>query len=339
MSPERQILQRHIEDTIDRLHGHALQINRAGAGHRRERVKLYPQKPEPGHAYKAYETLARLKAKDQFPKAEDELVSRMVSFARRRTRFDYLKEHQKKRAVESHHVFQDFEPYFCLFKDCDDPFGVPNTFDGLLGHMQTHVEERFHLDMPDGKHREFTEQEFEDYLTQRNDISPGDLQTLKESARHKGIFLFKECPFCGGYPDDVEKSCKDPNTAEAQIKLRQHIKRHLQDIALFLPPYREDVFQEDENSDSSNFSRWTAGFRNAEHLDENLTVCGNDDCDCKDLTKNSQDLPETMSFLDTLKDAEVSYQNSELAEPWEALFPKSSRYSKSDLTEKDCLDD
>lgn len=109
MSPERQILQRHIQDTIDRLHGHALQIDRAGAGHRRERVKLYQQKPEPGHAYEAYEKLARLKAKDQFPKAEDELVSRMaVSFARRRIRFDYLKEHQKKRAVESSRGEHDF---------------------------------------------------------------------------------------------------------------------------------------------------------------------------------------------------------------------------------------
>lgn len=205
--------------------------------------------------------------------------------------------------------------------------------------MQTHVEERFHVDMPDGKHKEFTEQEFEDYSTQRNDISSGDLQTLKESARHKGIFLFKECPFCGGYPDDVEKSCKDPNTAEAQIRLRQHIKRHLQDIALFLPPYREDVFQEDEDSDTSNFSRGTAGFRNVEHLDENLTVCGKENCDCKDLAKNSQDLPEIMSSMHALKDAEVSNQNEEHADLWEALFPESSRYSKSDLTEKDCLDD
>ncbi|KAF6801192.1 ankyrin repeat protein [Colletotrichum sojae] len=351
MSPERQTLQRHIEDTIDRLHGHALQIDRAGDGHRRERVKLYQQKPEHSYAYEAYETLASLKAKDQFPKAdknsratgrkEDVLPKPIASQRNDSPRI--IDDSSRFRGGEQHTVYSAtvntklelrpepvapqraeawllFWPVMINFHPplrslaqvsnaptavwtfarprqrknggyCDDPFGVPNTFDGLLGHMQTHVEERFHVDMPDGKHKEFTEQEFESYSKQRTDISHGDLQNLKESARYKGIFLFTECPFCGGYPDDVEnmRPRKDPNTPEGQVRLRQHIKRHLQDIALFRPPYREDVVQEDENSEGSNVSRGTAGLGNVEYWGENLTVCGDEECDCKDTTKSSQD--------------------------------------------------
>ncbi|KAM0520622.1 hypothetical protein ACHAPE_003019 [Trichoderma viride] len=40
-------LRTHIEDTIDRLHGHALQIDHAGAKHRREQIELYRQKEGP----------------------------------------------------------------------------------------------------------------------------------------------------------------------------------------------------------------------------------------------------------------------------------------------------
>lgn len=56
-------LRTHIEDTIDRLHGHALQIDRAGAKHRRERIEVYRQKEGPKWAYEAYKELANRAAK------------------------------------------------------------------------------------------------------------------------------------------------------------------------------------------------------------------------------------------------------------------------------------
>lgn len=93
-------LRRHIEDTIDRLHGHALQIDRAGAKHRRERIELYRQKEGPKWAYEAYRELASRAAKSYFPSASEAFRQRIGdSFARRRVRFEYLAEHQKKRAV------------------------------------------------------------------------------------------------------------------------------------------------------------------------------------------------------------------------------------------------
>lgn len=94
-------LRRHIEDTIDRLHGHALQIDRAGAKHRRERIDFYRQKEGPKWAYEGYKELATRAAKSYFPSASEAFRQRIgESFARRRIRFEYLAEHQKKRAVE-----------------------------------------------------------------------------------------------------------------------------------------------------------------------------------------------------------------------------------------------
>lgn len=94
-------LRKHVKDTIDRLHGHALEIDKAAAKHRRERVKLYVEKDGPRFAYEGYKEIAYRKAKVQFPLASDVLLHRMAeSFARRRIRFDYLREHQRKRALE-----------------------------------------------------------------------------------------------------------------------------------------------------------------------------------------------------------------------------------------------
>ncbi|KAI8244799.1 Serine/threonine-protein kinase [Colletotrichum sp. SAR 10_77] len=58
----------------------------------------------------------------------------------------------------SRHVMQDFEPYFCIHDDCRSPFDIPNNFNGLLKHLQEdHVEERFHVEMPNGNHEEVSE--------------------------------------------------------------------------------------------------------------------------------------------------------------------------------------
>jgi len=96
-------LRSHIEDTIDRLQEHARHIERAGAQHRRERVEIYLQKERPKQVYEGFKKLGLWKANDTFKNATDEIKDRTAeSFARRRIRFEYLKEHErKKRAVDS----------------------------------------------------------------------------------------------------------------------------------------------------------------------------------------------------------------------------------------------
>ncbi|RMJ18403.1 hypothetical protein CDV36_001941 [Fusarium kuroshium] len=95
-------LRRHIQATIERLHGHALRIEGAGAQHRRKRIEIYRQKPRRSWMYDRYKELAGQKAHVQFPLASNAFKDRIAeSFARRRIRFDYLRDHQKKRAIQA----------------------------------------------------------------------------------------------------------------------------------------------------------------------------------------------------------------------------------------------
>ncbi|KAF1829668.1 hypothetical protein BDW02DRAFT_560658, partial [Decorospora gaudefroyi] len=182
----------------------------------------------------------------------------------------------------SQHVMQDFEPYFCLYGGCKTPFDVPNSFHGLVDHMQSHVPLRHHIDEPHGKHREFGEAEFEDHVKSHGEVSLDIMETMKETSRRKGAFLFDSCPFCGGFPDILEKRFPDPDKIDAQIELRRHIKQHMQEIALFLPPYRSDISGQDDDSKASE-----ATHRRSSHdeiptaFDDFLSVCTRDECDCK----------------------------------------------------------
>lgn len=98
----RIILQRHIQDTMDRLYGHALLIERAGTKHRRERMELYKQKDGPREVYETFKRIGEQKARDTFKSASESFQQRIgESFARRRNRFAYLKAHQKKRAADA----------------------------------------------------------------------------------------------------------------------------------------------------------------------------------------------------------------------------------------------
>src|SRR2546421_8332751 len=116
---------------------------------------------------------------------------------------------------------QDFEPYFCTFDQCKAPFDISNSFDGLLDHLQSHLPVRHHVDDPNGKHREYVEEEFEDHINSHGNVSDEVMATLKEVSRKKGAFLFESCPFCGGYPDDLEKRFPNRDTLDAQKELRK----------------------------------------------------------------------------------------------------------------------
>jgi hypothetical protein len=89
-----------IEDTIDRLHGLASSIEHAGAKHRKERVQAYRQKEGPKWVYENFKKLAAMRANDVFKNATATIKERIAeSIAWRRIRFEYLKEHQKKRLI------------------------------------------------------------------------------------------------------------------------------------------------------------------------------------------------------------------------------------------------
>lgn len=177
---------------------------------------------------------------------------------------------------------QDFEPYFCTFEECNAPFDVPNSFDGLLEHLQSHLPMRHHVDKPGGEHKEFLETEFENHINSHGEVSDDVMAAMKDSSRRKGAFLFESCPFCGGYPDDLEKRFSNRDTLDAQRELRKHIKQHMQEIALFLPPYRSDIFDEDEGIKGSDVThRQSISDEIPEDGLEAESLCDRIDCDCK----------------------------------------------------------
>jgi hypothetical protein len=224
---------------------------------------------------------------------------------------------------------QDFEPYFCTREDCTTPFDVPNTFDGLLAHLQDHLEERYHVDMPDGEHKELNETEFEEYVAQHGEVSNRMLVTMKEASRRKGAFLFEICPFCTGYPDVLENSFPNPNTPEAQNKLRQHIKQHMQDIALFLPPERNDTDKEDNKSKGSIIIHRSVDHSDLDVPEDFIIICGEEDCDCKDKGKNSDE--------DILESSPVPDQED--GDFWAERFPEYPQYDPSSVTDEYYLSD
>lgn len=246
----------------------------------------------------------------------------------------------------SQHVIQDFEPYFCTLEECKAPFDVPNSFDGLLDHLQSHLEERYHVDMPDGKHEEFDETEYEHHLAQHGDV-PAELESImKKASRRKGPFLFESCPFCGGYPDVIEKLFSDPDTLEAQKALRKHIKQHMQDIALFLPPYREDILDEDDDLKSFAVTGQSAKVEDVEGLEEFPEICDQKDCDCKSRGRSITDIltDGSISLIAEDMDAQVDHLTPTFpgdTDPnlWKDLFPTSAVYDSSPVPDEYYLGD
>jgi hypothetical protein len=185
---------------------------------------------------------------------------------------------------------QDFEPYFCTFEKCKSPFDVSNSFEGLLDHMQSHVPLRHHIYKPDGEHIELAEAEFETHVKSHGEVSLGTMNLMKANSRRKLAFLFDSCPFCGGYPDVVEKRFPDPDTIDAQVELRKHIKQHMQEIALFLPPYRSDIFERDDDSKQSDATHRRSSPDEIPPDDDFVSVCSRESCDCEHRSTVDEDL-------------------------------------------------
>lgn len=137
-------LRGHIEETIDRLHGHALQIDRAGDKHRKERLKVYMRKPKHQSAYNCYLELASRKAQIQFHNAAETFHKRMAeSFARRRIRFDYLKKHQTKLAIEAANFQQTSAiQAMSIAEPGEPPFSQPSLTNDLEAPLIVDVSAR-----------------------------------------------------------------------------------------------------------------------------------------------------------------------------------------------------
>ncbi|KAJ6031364.1 hypothetical protein N7540_002096 [Penicillium herquei] len=434
---KRMALQRHVSDTIDRLHSHARQIDHAGLRRRRERVELYREKEGAKEVYEGFKRLASWRANKDFESASSTIKLKIAeSVARRRIRFEYFREHQKERTLSSdyqmanlpqqdpvspppgqivtisgrqemhqstksedsvaqgamdsssvdeildmkfetkqrervesvasvalrhprfppppkvhcgkftcpycflefpaceasencwiQHLMHDFEPYFCVVDGCEAPFDVPTTFDGFMGHLQDHHPIRYHVTISDVDQIEFDEAEFEAYVKRHDEASEEDLSILKKASQRRGVFLFTSCPFCGGYPDILKKPFPDPVAEQAQTELRQHIKHHMQDVALLLPLYRDDI-SENEDLESCVTSGRRSELRISENSGNWRTICERSSCDCKQSGGDSG--------IDESSDADIQQSAADGNEDidfWPDILVNSSLYDRSAVTD------
>ncbi|KAG4432743.1 hypothetical protein IFR05_011773 [Cadophora sp. M221] len=142
------------------------------------------------------------------------------------------------------HVIRDFEPYFCVFKDCQNPFDPSDSFNGWIDHMEAfHMQSRWECASADHSLHPLRFERLEDFeqhiRSHDEDITPSLLATLSKHSLRKDPKLFHSCPFCGGLPEEIEKQYPQDNF-QAQAALQKHVRDHLTAVALILPPIVAD---------------------------------------------------------------------------------------------------
>lgn len=229
------------------------------------------------------------------------------------------------RITHSQHVLEDFEPYFCIVDDCDSPFDLGNSFSGLLDHLQAHSLECYRISTSPGQFKDVSKEDFEQYLEDQVGLSHDDCETMRDLCRHRDPYLFRTCPFCGGYPDEVHDLFPEGDTIAAQIELRKHIKNHMHDISLIYQPHRPDAEGRWEEIESRRFSENSAVEEKTEELSGITMRCTSPTCELGDGTELHWN--HTVEGLDTY-------------EPWTSFWPQSPPYvDGNEMTDFDLQND
>jgi hypothetical protein len=193
----------------------------------------------------------------------------------------------------------DFEPYFCTVAECEAPFDVPNSFEGLLTHMQSHVPVVVFATTLNGN---FDGSTFEASTGQTMDAT----DTQQHAMAKRGPFLFEDCPFCGGYPELLEKRYSDRGTLDAQLALRKHIKNHMQEIALYLPPYRSDAPSISDESIITAITHHRSSIPGIGDVPMEFDdICDQEECDCKIFEDKEEYL---VPLIDATEETESRWQ-------------------------------
>ncbi|KAF8465692.1 hypothetical protein BDZ91DRAFT_726704 [Kalaharituber pfeilii] len=158
---------------------------------------------------------------------------------------------QDFRSWHRHHVFKDLRPYLCTFRDCTTPDQLFETRRKWFEHeLQFHRKEWFCNDC-------------EIVFTSEKDLEK-HLQQL-----HSGICTAVLLPIiikgCQRAPKSTQRCalCMEEKPAS---KIRNHVARHLQQLALFSLPQRKDleVSEEGENQDTDENESGISGLDNAD---------------------------------------------------------------------------
>lgn len=193
------------------------------------------------------------------------------------------------------HLMNDLDPYFCVDQDCEEPFQAGGSFMAWLSHLEKNHTARswecWHCRGTPAS--QFTsEMGLEEHLkAQHREIIPESLlpTALKHSAHHRKSALLA-CPFCGGYPDDVESQYPNRESREAITALTKHVKKHLISTALVLLPVQVNTASNNKDVESvaNNDNRSEQDVENLSILETVLLhkdlQCNRTGCDCMSMS-------------------------------------------------------
>lgn len=169
---------------------------------------------------------------------------------------DYAATDFESETAWHNHLIHDLEPYFCIDEGCPNPFDCSSSYSEWLSHMKSsHADPRWHCwyCQPSSIQTvQFTspaELKAHFALEHRDNVTESLRNTvINHSVTYSPSLL--SCPFCGGYPDELEVKGLEKQAPETVEALYKHIGSHLLSIALLLLP---DNFDPGDVADDRDF--------------------------------------------------------------------------------------
>ncbi|KAF6831808.1 ankyrin repeat protein [Colletotrichum musicola] len=160
-------------------------------------------------------------------------------------------------SLARNHLIRDFEPFFCVRERCSSPFACADTYSGWLAHLKDQHSPRawrcWHCGPKNTLYFSSSE-ELDSHLREHHGHEVSDVHRsalVKHGMTRKQVRL-QSCPFCGSFPEDIEKRFPDRESSQAQDTLLAHVKAHLISIALVLAPIRAEGTNDDNSGSDAN---------------------------------------------------------------------------------------
>ncbi|KAF7517070.1 hypothetical protein G7054_g13929 [Neopestalotiopsis clavispora] len=177
------------------------------------------------------------------------------------------------------HLIHDFEPFFCVIDDCSVPFSCADTYTAWIFHMQA-------VDDP---------------------LRPTSIKYSKTQNQQ----ALQECPFCGGFPEEIETKYPTRYCDEANEALEKHVRDHLISVAMILAPVGLGESGDEIRDLNSEAASDIGSERDLDgDSDTHELECEDPSCDCKDISKNSlHDRPKSLSNYSPMSESTTQGQS------------------------------
>ncbi|RSL81917.1 hypothetical protein CEP51_005513 [Fusarium floridanum] len=122
----------------------------------------------------------------------------------------------------------------------------------------------------------------------QKEVSGSLRPTLVKHSMVRNQHALQDCPFCGGYPEEIERHHPDRDGKQAHEALEKHVRDHLVSISMILAPAETEDPDGTLDDSQSEAQRGNDSERGLDGVLNNYELqCQNDSCDCKDSEKNS----------------------------------------------------